>query len=189
MLVGGRRDGRDLGDDPMGEDLAVARVMDVHRVVIERRHRGDDRRHHRHRMRVVVEAIKEAQQRLVDHRVMTDVGVELLQLGLGGQLAAQQQVAHLHESALLGELFDRIAPVQQHAGVAVDIGDPAFAGRGHAEARVVGENPVVLGDVGDVEYGRPDGAGLDGEQALLARGKISEFEVLVGHGVQFPQGV
>ena len=72
VLVRGGRDRRDLGDDAVREDLAMARVMDVHRVVIERRHRGDHRRHHRHRMRVVVEAVEEAQQRLVDHRVMTD---------------------------------------------------------------------------------------------------------------------
>ena len=80
MLVRRRGDRRDLGDDAVREDLAMPRVMDVHRVVIERRHRGDHRRHHRHRVRVVVEAVEEAQQRLVDHRVMTDVAGELLQL-------------------------------------------------------------------------------------------------------------
>jgi hypothetical protein len=39
------------------------------------------------------------------------------------QLAVEQQVADLDEVALLGELLDRVAAVQQHALVAVDVGD------------------------------------------------------------------
>ena len=69
VLVRRGGDRRQLRDDAVREDLAMPRIMDVHRVVIERRHRGDHRRHHRHRVRVVVEAVEEAQQRLVDHRV------------------------------------------------------------------------------------------------------------------------
>src|SRR5256885_17147850 len=79
-LVRSGGDGGELGDDAMREDLAVARVMDVHPVVIERRHRGHHRRHHRHGMRVVVEAVEEAQQRLVEHGVVTGVAGELLEL-------------------------------------------------------------------------------------------------------------
>ena len=115
VLVGRRGDRRNLGDDAVSEDLALPRVIDVHRVVIERGHRCDHRGHHRHRMGVVMKAVEEAQQRLVDHRVMTDAAGELLELFAARQLAVQQQVADLHERALLGELLDRIAAVQQHA--------------------------------------------------------------------------
>ena len=80
VLVRRGRDGRQLGDDAMREDLAMPRIMDVGRVVIERRHRGHDRRHHRHRMGVVMEAVEESQQRFVDHRVAADAAGELLQL-------------------------------------------------------------------------------------------------------------
>ena len=90
MLVGRRRDGRQLGDDAVREDLAVPRVMDVHRVVIERGHRRHHRRHHRHRVRVVMEAAEEPQQRLVDHRVIADAVLELLELRLARQIAVQQ---------------------------------------------------------------------------------------------------
>ena len=90
MLVCRRRDGRQLGDDAVREDLAMPRVMDVHRVVIERRHRRHHRRHHRHRVRVVMEAAEEAQQRLVDHRVIADAALELLELRLVRQVAVQQ---------------------------------------------------------------------------------------------------
>ena len=78
MFVGRRRDGWQLGHDTMGEYLAMTRVMDVHRVVIERRQRSHHRGHHRHRVRVVMEAAEEAQQRLVDHRVVADAVLELV---------------------------------------------------------------------------------------------------------------
>jgi hypothetical protein len=40
-----------------------------------------------------------------------------------GQFAVQQQIADFHEARLLGQLIDRIAAVEQHALVAVDIGE------------------------------------------------------------------
>ena len=47
---------------------------------------------------------------------------------------------------LLGELLDGIAAVQQHAGIAVDVGDLAVGGRRHPEAGIVGEDAEVLVD-------------------------------------------
>jgi hypothetical protein len=90
MLVGRRSIVGSLATMRCAKDLAVPRVMDVHRVVIERRHRRDHRRHHRHRMRVVVKATVEAQQRLVDHRVIADAVLELVELDTGRQFAVQQ---------------------------------------------------------------------------------------------------
>jgi hypothetical protein len=40
-------------------------------------------------VRVVVEAPKEPQQRLIDHRVVADAEFELIELRLAGQLAVQ----------------------------------------------------------------------------------------------------
>ena len=111
VLVRGRGDRRNLRDDAVGEDLSVPRVIDVHRVVIERGHRGHDRRHHRHRVRVVVEAVEETQQRLVQHSVVADIVGELVELLAARQLAQQDQVRALGEGALLGELLDGVAAV------------------------------------------------------------------------------
>jgi hypothetical protein len=47
----------------------------------------------------------------------------LVLLRLGRQFAVEQQIADLEKVAVLGELVDRVAAMQQHAGVAVDIGD------------------------------------------------------------------
>jgi hypothetical protein len=90
MFVCRRRDGRQLGNDSMGENLPMTRVMDVHRVVIERRQRSHHRGHHGHRVRVVMEAAKESQQRLIDHRVIADALLELIELRLARQFSMQQ---------------------------------------------------------------------------------------------------
>jgi hypothetical protein len=41
---------------------------------------------------------------------------------LARQFAVEQQVADFHEARLFGQLADRIAAVQQHAFIAIDIG-------------------------------------------------------------------
>ena len=61
------------------------------------------------------------------HRVARDAVVEVRLLGGGGQFAIEQQIAGLEEIAVFGELLDRIAAIEQHALVAVDIGDRGFA--------------------------------------------------------------
>ena len=52
VLVGHRRDGRHLGEQPVAGDHPVVRVVDVEVLVIEGRQGADHRDHHRHRMRV-----------------------------------------------------------------------------------------------------------------------------------------
>ena len=76
-----------------------------------------------HRVRVVLEALHELLDVLVQHRVERDLARPRLLLRRGRQLAEQDQVRGLEEVALLGELLDRIAAVEQDALVAVDVGD------------------------------------------------------------------
>ena len=109
-------------------------------------------------MRVAAEALEEAAHLLVDHRVMVHAIVEVGLLRLGRQFAVEQQVAGLEEVAVLGELLDRVAAIEQDAFVAVDIGDLGLAAPGRGEARVVGEDAglaVKLGDVDDVRTDVP----------------------------------
>ena len=79
-------------------------------------------------MRVAAEAAEEARHLLVHHRVVRDAVVEIVLLRRGRQLAVEQQVADLEEVAVLGQLLDRIAAIEQDALVAVDVGDLGLAG-------------------------------------------------------------
>jgi len=151
----------------MGKNLAMTRVIDVHRVVIERRHRGDDRTDHGHRVRVVMEAVVHAQQRLIDHRVSLDVHAEFGQLLGVWQLAIQQEIGHFDERAMRGQLLDRIAAVHQYAGITVDVGDLALGARRRHEPRIEGKHPVILVEGSDVDHVRTDGTCTHGQVGFL----------------------
>ena len=83
---------------------------------------------------------------------------KLSNCGLGRQLAVEQQVADLEEVRLLGQLLDRIAAIEQHALVAVDVGDARRAVGGRGEARIVGEAAGVAVELADVDDVGADGA-------------------------------
>ena len=119
--------------------MRCMRIGDVGEVVIEGRQRADRAGHHRHRMRVAAEALEEPAHLLVHHGVARDAIVEIGLLRRRRQFAVEQQVAGLQEVAVLGQLFDRIAAIEQDALVAVDIGDLGLAARRRGEAGVVGE--------------------------------------------------
>src|SRR3546814_2998722 len=65
--------------------------------------------------------------------------------------SVDQQAGDFEEARLLGQLFDRVATVQQHAGVAVDVGDRRPARSGSGEAGVVGEAAGFPGQLGDLD--------------------------------------
>ena len=67
---------------------------------------------------------------------------ELILLLGGWQFAVQQQVAGFEIVRVLGQLLDRVSPVQKHTLVAVDKGDLGFTGSGRRKARIVGEVSV-----------------------------------------------
>ena len=129
IFVGHRRERRHLRDHADRGDHALGRIVDVGGVVIEGRERADAADHHRHRVGVAAEALEEAAHLLVDHGVMGDAVVEVGLLRGGRQFAVEQQVAGLEEVAVLGEVLDRIAAIEQDALVAVDVGDLGLAAR------------------------------------------------------------
>ena len=169
------RDRRQLGDDAMREDFAVARIVDVGGVVIEGRHRGDHRRDHGHGVRIVVKAQEKAQQLLVDHGVAHDRILKRFELRFGGQISVDQQIRDLQEARLLRQLFDRIPSIQQHACVAVDIRDLALGAGGGHEARIVGKDPEILRQIRNIDHVRADGPGPRDQFDALSGGEILEF--------------
>ena len=109
-------------------------------------------------MRIAPEALEEPAHLLVHHRVMDHVMVEFGLLASGRQLAVKQQVAGLEKVPMLGQLFDGIAAVKQHAFIAVDVGDLGLAASGGSEAGVISKDAglaVELAHVHDLGTDRP----------------------------------
>ncbi len=155
------RDHADRGDHALG------RIGDVGRVVIERRERADAAGHDRHRMRVAPEALVEPAHLLVHHGVAGDTIVEVGLLRGGRQLAVEQEIAGLQEVAVLGQLLDRIAAIEQDAFVAVDIGDLGLAAARRGVAGIVGEHPGLGVELADVDDRRADRSLVDRERVFL----------------------
>jgi hypothetical protein len=78
-----------------------------------------------HRVGVVLEAVHQLLDVLVQHRVERDLRRPLLQLRRRGQLAEDDEIRRLEIGRTLGQLLDRVAPVFEDALVAVDVGDAA----------------------------------------------------------------
>ena len=138
-------------------------------VVIEGRQRADAGHHHRHRMRVAAEPVEEPRHLLVHHRVAGDAVVEIGLLRSGRQFAVEQQVAGFEEIAVLGELIDRIAAIEQHACVAVDVGDLRFGARRRGEAGIEGEHSRLGVELADIDDRRADRAVLIGSSMAFRR--------------------
>jgi len=163
VLVRHRDQRRHLGDQADGRDVTMLRVRDVGRVVVEGRQRAHQARQDGHRVGVATEAAQEEVQLFVDHRVMGHLRIEIGLLFLVRQFAVQDQVADVHEVAIDGQLFDRVAAVQQLALVAVDVGDARFASRGRHETGVEREHARLAVQLADVDHIRTDRALVDRE--------------------------
>ena len=180
--VGG--DARHLGDQPVRLPQPRVLVEDLRRVRIERRQRADRAEEDAHRVRVVAEPLHELLHVLVKHRVQGDLLNPGLLLRRGRQLAEQNQVGRLEVVALLGQLLDRIAAVEQDALVAVDVGDgaPAVAVFMNAGSYVI--SPKSSGPGLDLpQIHGADGAVLD-RQLVLLPGAVVDDRQRVRHRSQ-----
>ena len=126
-------------------------VIDVHRVVVVRRHRSDDSRQHRHRMRVITKAAEESQHAFVEHRMCANRLCESLQLGHLRQITVKQQVGNFDEARVGGELLDRVTPIHQDSLLAIDERDVRSATACRNETRIVGEDALFLVQAPDVD--------------------------------------
>ena len=179
MPVGEGGEGRHLGDQPDGRHVALFGVVDLLRVRVEGRERADAGQQHPHRVGVVAEALEELLEVLVDEGVVGDVEHPAVELGLGRQLAEDQQVGDLEEGRALAELLDRVAAVFEDAGVAVDVGDRGAAGGGVGEGRVVGHQPeFVLGDFDLAQVHAAHGPVLDRQLVGLAGAVVGDGQRL-----------
>lgn len=195
LLVGVRRDGGQLGQQPDRGELDLFLVQRVERIRVVGAQRID--RTGEHRIGCVArEAIEEPLEVLVQHGVPLDLVGKGGQLLGGRQLTVDEQVGDLDEGRLLGQLLDRVSAIPQDAGVAVDVGDRRLGGRGVDESAVeggvagLGQQGVerdrigALGRLDDVEVDRSPGilrVAVSSEEELLATETPSErYELAIG---------
>ena len=122
---------RQLGRDPDGLAVVGVGVHDVGLVVVGGEHR-ERRPHGRHRVGVLGRVVTEVVQEVgVDRPGLAELAVELVELGLGRELALPEQVGHLLERGVLGQVADVVAAVDELALLAVDGRELGVEG-GHA---------------------------------------------------------
>ena len=123
VLVTHGGQGRHLGEQTEGADLAMLFVVDVEGIVIEGGQGADHTAHDRHGVGVTAEAAEEEGDLLVHHGVAGDQAFKFRVLRLGGRLAVQQDVTDFQVTGLGGQLGDGITTVQQDTLISVDIGN------------------------------------------------------------------
>ena len=107
--------------------------------MVEDRQRANHTGHHGHRVRVATETGIELGQLLMHHRMVLDGFFEIdLLLGIR-QFAVLQQVGHLKEIAVFGQLLDRVTAIEEFALVAIDKGDLGLAASRRKKTGVVGK--------------------------------------------------
>ena len=174
-----RGERRHLRDHAHRGDHPLTLVGDVGGVVIKRGERADAGHHHRHRVRVAAEALEKSRHLFMHHRVARDAIVEVGFLRGGRQFAVEQEIAGLEEIAVLGELLDRVAAIEQHAVVAVDIGDFRFGARRRGEARIEGEHAGLAIELADIHHRGPDRSRLDRQvDALSPNLRLADVAVI-----------
>ena len=168
---------RHLGDHPGDLRLPDIGVGDGARIGIEGGQRTDRGHQHAHRVRVVAEPLDELLAVLVQEGVVRDVVHPLVQLTLSRQVAVQQQVGHLQEGGVLGQLLDGVAPVLQDSLISVDVGDGAATRGCVDEAWVVRREARVALTGGDLlEIRRPDRAVRDRELVVASGPVVADAE-------------
>ena len=106
MAVGEGGQRRHLGDQADRRHVALLLVVDLLRGGVEGRERPDRGEQHSPRVGVVAEGLGQLLDVLVDEGVVGDVIDPAIELGLGGELAEDQQVGDLEVGGVLAELLD-----------------------------------------------------------------------------------
>jgi hypothetical protein len=99
------------------------RVVGVEVLVIEGGERCHHRDQHRHGMGITAEPAEQVVDLVVDHGVVGHAMDERGVLVGGRQLAIEDEIGGLQERAVLGQILDLVAAMQQDSLVAIDIGD------------------------------------------------------------------
>src|SRR5690606_32501967 len=85
------------------------------------------------------------------------------------------------ETRLLGELLDRVPPVEQDARLAVDVRDAAFAARRRGKAGIEREHPALRVQLRDVDYIGAERGLAHRKLERFARIRVGQTQTLTCH--------
>src|SRR3972149_9499204 len=142
---------------------------------------------HAHGVGVILKALHELLDVLVDVGVVGDVVGPLVKLVAGGQLTEENEIRRLQEVGALGQLLDGVAAVLEDTAFAVDVRDGAAAGSGIGECRVIHHQPkVILRHLHLTEIHRPNGTVRRWDLVRATCAVIGYGERVVTHGTNLP---
>ena len=142
-------------------------------------------------MGVTPEATEQVSQLLVHHRVPSDGRFELVLFRGVRKFAIEKQVADLQIIAVLSQVLDGIPAVEEHAFIAVDVGNLGFTASRRGKTRVKREVPGFAVERPDVDHLGPDRTAKDGKIDRFSRPGVGERHLAVianlrCHGVSSP---
>ena len=109
--------------------------------MIEGRQSANHPNHDRHRVGITPKAAKKAAQLLIQHRVISDIQIELPFFCRVWQLTVEQQITHFQELTMIRQISNCVTAMQQNSLFAIDKGNPRVTTAGGNKTRVVGEVP------------------------------------------------
>ena len=143
-----RHDRAGLGHDDLGGLIELVGVGDISGIRVERGQRIDGGGEHAHRVSGARERTHEGTEVFANHRLVVDVGAELIVFGLARQLAMTQQPRHFQKIGVFAQLLDGVATIAQNRMLAIDVGDFRFALCGGEESGVE-RHPAVITQLGN----------------------------------------
>ncbi len=151
LLVAVSRNRRQLGEQSIDRNFDLVGVVQIHRVLIERRQSADHTAEDRHRVSVAGKPVVERSHVLVDHRVVTNSRSEFGRLLCVGQFAIDQQVGGFEKVGLSRKLLDRVATISQDPLFAIEKGDRAAGAASIHETFIKCDQPCLASQAADVD--------------------------------------
>src|ERR1700737_437944 len=134
-------------------------------------------------MGIVMEAVDQLLDVLVEERVMGDRVHPVATLSGIGQVAVYQEVGDLEEAAAFGQLLDRIAAVAEDAALAIDEGDRAPTTRRVEEGGIIAEQARAGPIGGDLlEVGGGDRTVADRDLVATTGSVVRDGQRVFCHG-------
>src|SRR4030095_5956739 len=120
-------------------------------------------------MSIVVEAVNELFDVLMEDGVKSNIMRPLFQLRLSGKLPVKNQVGSLEISTFLRQLFDGVTSIPQDSSFSINKGNLTLTGRCIHKRRIIAHQAeIIFRDFDLAQICRPNRPGLNGNLVVSA---------------------